>query len=84
MQLNIFQNGITQVYLLQKAFYNLKQTFQVWYSTILDFFQKLDFYKTKIDDILFVSADKTLFIAIQVDDLNLFCADINFQINETV
>lgn len=38
----------------------------------IDFFKKLGFHNTKADYSLFVSLDKTIFIAIYVNDLFLF------------
>ncbi len=84
MQPTMFEDGITRVCFVKKALYGLKQALRVWYQTLLDFLRKLDFHKTEADHGLFVSADKTMFIAIYVDDLLLFGADINPRINDVM
>ena len=77
MQPTTFEDGTTRVCFLEKALYGLKQAPRVWYQTLLDFLRKLDFHKTEADHGLFVLADKTMFIAVYVDDLLLFGADID-------
>lgn len=44
----------------------------------------LDFYNTEPDHGLLVSADKTMFIAVYVDDLLLFEADIDPRLNDVM
>ena len=61
---------------LIKALYGLKQSPQVWYQTLVDFLKKLGFHRLELDHGVFVSDDKKQFIAIYVDDLLLFGADI--------
>lgn len=68
----MFEDGITQVCFLKKTLYGLKQALQIWYKTFLDFFRKLDFNKIETDHSLFASADKTMFIAVYIDNLHLF------------
>lgn len=75
---------MTQVYFLKKALYSLKQVLQVWYQTFLDFFKKLDFYKIEINHGLFVSAKKTIFITIYMNNLLLFGANIDFRIDDII
>ncbi len=75
MQPIMFEDGTTRVCFLKRALYGLKQAPRVWYQTLLDFLRKLDFHKTEADHGLFVSVDKTMFIAVYVDDLLLFGAD---------
>ncbi len=84
MQPTIFEDGTTRVCFLKKALYGLKQAPRVWYQTLLDFLRKLDFHKTKADHGLFVSAEKTMFIAIYVDNLLLFGVDIDPCINDVM
>ena len=84
MQPTIFEDGRTQVCFLKKALYGLKQALRVWYQTLLDFLKKLDFRKTEAEHSLFVSADKTMFIAVYVDNLILFGADIDPCINDVI
>ncbi len=81
MQPTMFEDGTTWVCFFKRALYGLKQAPWVWYQTPLDFLRKLDFHKTEIDHGLFVSADKTMFIVIYVDNLLLFSADINPRID---
>ena len=47
MQPTMFEDGTTRVCFLKKALYGLKQAPRVWYQTLLDFLQKLDFHKTE-------------------------------------
>ena len=84
MQPTMFEDGTTRVCFLKKALYGLKQAPRVWYQTLLDFLRKLDFHKTEADHGLFVSADKTMFIAVYVDDLLLFGADIDPRIDDVM
>ena len=84
IQPTIFEDVTTRVCFLKKALYGLKQAPRVWYQTLLDFLKKLGFYKTEADHSLFVSADKTMFIAVYVDDLLLFGQDIYPRIDDVV
>lgn len=77
MQPTMFEDGTTRVSFLKKFLYGLKQAPRVWYQTLLDFLGKLEFCKTEADHGLFVLVDKTIFIAVYVDDLLLFGADID-------
>ena len=69
---------------MKNKLYILKQTTWVWYQTILDIIRKLDFYKTEVNHQLFVFADKTIFIAVYVDDLLLFDADIDLHMDNVM
>ena len=80
----MFEDGTTRVYLFKKALYGLKQAPRVWHQTRLDFLRKLDFHKTETDHGLFVSANKTMFIAVYVDDLLLFGVDIDHHIDDVM
>ncbi len=84
MQPTMFEDGTSRVCLLKKALYGLKQAPRVWYQTLLDFLRILDFHKTEADHVLFVSADKTIFIAVYMDDLLLFSADIDPRIDDVM
>ena len=55
----------------------MKQTQHVWYETLLDLLGNLDFHMIKADHSSFVSTDKTILIAVYIDDLSLFGADID-------
>lgn len=72
----VFGNNLHLVCKLIKALYGLKQSPQVWYQTLVDFLKKLGFHRLELDHGVFVSEDKKQFIAIYVDDLLLFGADI--------
>lgn len=67
IQPTMFEDGTSRVCLLRKALYGLKQSPRVWYQTLMDFLKKLGFHKTEADNILFVSSDKTIFIAVYVE-----------------
>ena len=84
MQPTMFEDGTTRVCLLKKALYGLKQSPRVWYQTLQDFLHKLGFQKTEADHGLFVSTDKTVFIAVYVDDLLLFGAENEPRIDEVM
>lgn len=84
MQPTMFEDSTAWVCFLKKALYSLKQFPRVWYQTFLNFLCKLDFHKTKVDHSLFVSADKTMIIAVYVDDLLLFSVDIDSRINNVI
>ena len=62
------------VCILKKAFYDLKQTSRVWYQTIQNFLQKLEFKRCDSNHDVFTN--ETIFIAIYVNDLLLFEKDI--------
>ena len=62
---------------LIKALYGPKQAPRVWSAMIRDFLNKLSFQKIESDKRLFVSKDKHMFIAVYVDDLLIFGADMN-------
>ena len=84
MQPTMFEDGTTRVCLLKKALYGLKQSPRVWYQTLQDFLQKLNFKKTEADHGLFVSADRTIFIAVYVDVLLVFGAENNPKIDDVM
>ena len=63
------------VCILKKAFYDFKQTSRIWYQTIQNFFQKLEFKRCDSDHDVFTN--ETIFIAIYVNDLLLFEKDIS-------
>ncbi len=80
----MFEDGTNWVCFLKKALYGLKQAPRAWYQNLLDFLWKLDFHKTEANHGLFVSADKTMFIAVYMDDLLLFGADIDPRIDNVM
>ena len=72
------------VCLLKKALYGLKQSPRVWYQTLQDFLHKPSVQKTNTDHRLFISADRTIFIAVYVDNLLLFGAENNPKIDDVM
>ncbi len=78
MQPTIFEGSTTRVGLLKKALYGLKQAPRVWYQNFLDI------HKTEADHGLFVSADRTMFMAVWLYDLLLYSADIDLQIDNVM
>lgn len=81
MQPTTCKDGTNQVCFLKKVLYDLKQTVQVWYQTLLDFFWKLNFHRTEADHGLFVPADNSILIAIYLDDLLIFDNDFDSRID---
>ena len=77
------ENG-TMVCRLRKALYGLKQSPRVWYKTLQDFLFKLGFRRTKSDHDCFVSEDKSIFIAVYVDDLLIFGAPNNPRVEQVM
>ncbi len=69
MQPTMFEDGTPRVCFLKKALYSLNQAPRVWYQTLLNFLRKLDFYK---------------FIAVYVDYLLFFGADIDPRIDDLI
>ncbi len=84
IQLYIFEDRNIRVCSLKKALYDLKLSRRVWYQILFDFLKKLNFHKIESDPSLFPSADKTILISVQVDDLFFFAPDINFQIEDVM
>ena len=84
MQPIMFEDSGTGVCFLKKSLYILKKASRVWCQTFLDFFRKFDFHKTEANHGLFVSADKTIFIAVYIDDLILFDIDIDLRIDDVM
>ncbi len=67
-----------------KALYGPKRSPQIWYLTLHDFWRSLNFHKTGADYGLFVSDDKTIFIAIYIDNLLFFSVQINPWIDDVM
>ena len=76
-QPHLFITNLGQVCKLRKALYELRQSAQLWYQTLVDFLMKLGFHRLEQDHGIFVSEDKQLFIAIYVDNLLIFVAEIS-------
>ncbi len=64
------ENQEHKVYLLRKALYSLKQSLRVWYQTLSEVLQTIDFKRTESDHVVFVS--KGILIAIYVEDILIF------------
>ena len=54
---------------LNKAFYDLKQFFRIWYNILVNFFQFLDFEIIEIDYSVFINYEIKIIIEIYVNDL---------------
>ena len=72
-----FVKNLSLICKLRKALYDLKQAFKVWSTIIRSFLNKLEFHKTKSNKSLFVLKNKKMFIAVYVDDLLVFKADMS-------
>ena len=73
-QPTLMEDGISRVCLLKKALYGLKQSTCMWYQTLQDFLKKLGFKRINADHGLFVSTDKSIYIAIYINDILFFGA----------
>ncbi len=71
----LFELNPLLVFRLRKALYGLKQAPQVWYQIIADFLIKMGFEQLKLDQGVFVSKNRQLFLALYVEDLLLFASD---------
>ncbi len=76
-QPHLFTTKLDKVCKLIKTLYWLKQALHVWYKTLVEFLKKLGFIPLELDHGIFISKDKQLFIAVYVNDLLLFGADIS-------
>ena len=81
IQLNGFIEDSELVCRLIKALYELKQSFQMWYEVIKDFFKSLNFKFINSDNSVFVSKNKKIYIVVYVNDLLIVDEDMNY-INE--
>lgn len=57
---------------LSRALYGLKQAPRAWYTTLKDFFHQCGLEPLKCDYAVFINVDRTLLIAVYVDDLLIF------------
>ncbi len=76
-QPHLFTTKLDKICKLIKALYRLEQAPNVWYKTLVEFLKKLGFVRLELDHRIFISKDKQIFIAVYVDDLLLFGADIS-------
>lgn len=71
----LFEIDIDKICKLLKALSGLKQVSHIWYKMLIKFFWKLAFQHFELDYGIFVLEDKSLFIAVYIDDLLLFGSD---------
>ncbi len=76
-QPHLFTTKLDKVCKLIKALYGLKRAPHVWYKPLVEFLKKLGFVRLELDHEIFISKDKQLFIAVYVDDLLFFGANIS-------
>ena len=57
---------------LERALYGLKQAPRAWYETLSAFLQKINLIPLKSDYAVFVNHNRSLFIAVYVDDILIF------------
>lgn len=57
---------------LEKALYGLKQAPRAWYEILSAFLQKCNLVPLRSDYAVFVNHDRTLFLAVYVDDILIF------------
>ena len=58
--------------LLKKALYELKQSPHVWFKTLRDFLKELSFIQSEYDHNIFITVNKSMIIAVYVDDILIF------------
>ncbi|SLM38385.1 Reverse transcriptase, RNA-dependent DNA polymerase [Lasallia pustulata] len=88
-KVNIYQptlmdDSTGRVCMLKKALYGLKQSACIWYQTLQDFLKKLCFKRVEANHGFFVSNNKSIFIAVYVDDILFFGAPNNKQIQDAI
>ena len=83
-QSTLMKDSIIRVCLLKKALYDLKQFIWVWYQTLQNFLQKLNFRCVNTDHDLFVFNDKFIYIAIYVNNILFFSALNNLRVLEVM
>ncbi|SLM34525.1 Reverse transcriptase, RNA-dependent DNA polymerase [Lasallia pustulata] len=83
-QPTLMDDGTGRDCMLKKALYGLKQSARVWYQTLQDFLKKLGFKRIEADHGFFVSNNKSIFIAVYVDDILFFGDPNDKQIHEVL
>ena len=83
-QPTLMDDGTGRVCILKKALYGLKQSARVWYQTLQDFLKKLGFKRIEADHGFFFSNDKSIFIAVYVDDILFFGVPNNKRIQDAM
>lgn len=80
----MLEDGTSRVCFFKKVLYGLKQALCIWYKIFWDFLKKLDCHKTGVDHGSFISANTTMFIAVYVDNLLFFGANIDLRIDDVM
>lgn len=63
-----FEDGTGRVCKLQKSLYGLKQAARCWNSRLVEILREIGMYQTKSDPSVFINKDRSIIIAIFVDD----------------
>lgn len=61
---------------LNRALYGLKQAPRAWYETLMSFLATIDLAPLRSDYAVFVNQNRTIFVAVYVDDILIFGKDI--------
>lgn len=69
------RNNVNLVCKLNKALYGLKQAPRSWYETLWAFMQKVNFTPLKCDYAVFVNDNRSIIVAVYVDDILIFGKD---------
>ena len=80
-QSNEFIEDSEPIYRFIKTFYELKQSFRMWYEVIKNFLKSLNFKFINFDNSVFVNKNKKTYIIVYVNDLLIVNENINY-INE--
>ncbi|SLM41442.1 Reverse transcriptase, RNA-dependent DNA polymerase [Lasallia pustulata] len=83
-QPTLMDDGTGRVCMLKKALYDLKQSACIWYQTLQDFLKKLGFKKIEADHGFFISNDKSIFIAVYIDNILFFGVPNDKQIQDAM
>ena len=81
-----YEEGLNLICKLNQDLYDLKQSSRIWYKTLTDFLQELDFTSNKWDIKLWFHKTKQIYITFYVDDFKLIKLDksiLNF-INQQI
>ena len=60
---------------LNQSFYELKQSFQIWYETLMKFLQEISFEKSQWDAGLWFDRKQQIYLMIYVNDIKLIRSD---------
>lgn len=78
-----FDDGSGRVCALKKSLYGLKQSSRVWNKTLNEVLLKFGLQRSEVDQCVYhyIDGEKILYVAIYVDDVLVFCNDLD-TINE--